>query len=166
MGPVNRSAIFFGMAATLLVAGRADASLLFSDNFDGEAYELNATLDNWTVTGGTVDLIGSGTPFDFGALAGNGKYVDLDGSSFDAGIATSSSFLFANGTTYTLSFDLAGNQRGAGLDRARPIRLVRCSSGASRSVTPCRSRHTASRSLVTAAPPRLRSVVWAATTSG
>ncbi len=65
-------------------------------------------LSGWTVSGGTVDLIGVG-----GAdlIPGNGSYVDLDGST--------SSGLFSNnvnligGTTYTFSFDLAGSQRGS-----------------------------------------------------
>jgi hypothetical protein len=60
------------------------------------------------VSGGTVDLIGNGY-FDF--LPGNGLYVDMDGSTVNAGMMTSDSFTFIEGALYTLTFDLAGNHR-------------------------------------------------------
>jgi hypothetical protein len=90
--------------------------IVFSDNFDSENggnEALNYTgFANWTVTDGTVDLIGNGGPFDF--LPGNGLYVDLDGSTYDAGImATSVGIHFAAGEQYTLTFDVAGNNRTA-----------------------------------------------------
>jgi hypothetical protein len=66
------------------------------------------------VPSGSVDLIGatpSGTSFDF--FPGNGGYVDLDGSTSQAG-TLSTLTTFAAGT-YTLSFDLGGNARGDGV---------------------------------------------------
>ena len=61
----------------------------------------------------SVDLIGVGGGFDF--IMGHGGYIDLDGSSGSnnnpAGQLTSKT-VFGPGT-YTLTFDLAGNRRGA-----------------------------------------------------
>ena len=64
---------------------------------------------NWTVSDGSVDMIGAGTSWDL--LPGNGKYLDMDGSTGDAGKITSISMALAPGD-YVLSFDIAGNQRG------------------------------------------------------
>jgi hypothetical protein len=96
-------------ATALLAAGAASATTVFSDNFDANALGLNATPAGWTVTGGTVDIIGTGF-FDF--LPGNGKYLDMDGSTGQAGTISRSLNLVA-GTPYLLSFDLAGNHRNA-----------------------------------------------------
>ena len=55
----------------------ANAGVIFSDNFNAEnggTGVLNYnSFNNWTVTDGTVDLIGNGF-FDF--YPGNGLYVD------------------------------------------------------------------------------------------
>lgn len=81
---------------------------VFSDSFDSYGYEINWTGGGvWSIADGTVDLIGEGTPYDFGL--GHGKYVDLDGNG-DPGVLTSPSFMLLPGMTYTLQFDLAGNQ--------------------------------------------------------
>ena len=89
----------------------SQAITVFSDNFDTDALGLNKTTFNggWTVTSGTVDLIGQGGVFDF--LPGNGRYVDLDGSTSFSG-SFDNQVPFSALTTYTLSFDLAGSQRG------------------------------------------------------
>ena len=95
------------------------AAVIFSDNFDTETVGLNSTPSQWTVTNGTVDTIGSGF---FDLLPGNGNYIDLDGSTSDAGNMTSIALTLSPGVNYTLLFDLAGSQRGdsntvrAGLD--------------------------------------------------
>jgi hypothetical protein len=90
----------------------AHATTLFSDNFNSEHGGVGALnyngFANWTVSGGTVDLIGNGF-FDF--YPGNGLYVDLDGSTRQAGTMTSSSLTLGPGS-YVLSFDLGGSQRG------------------------------------------------------
>ncbi|RYG24849.1 PEP-CTERM sorting domain-containing protein [bacterium] len=93
--------------AAVAAGAQADITSL-SDNFDAEAYGLNQyTFTNWDVTDGSVDVIGEGL---YPQVSGGGKYVDLDGSSNDAGILTTKS-AFAPGT-YTLKFSLAGSQRG------------------------------------------------------
>lgn len=88
------------------------ATPLFSDNFDSYgATQFNWTppaLSGWTVSGGTIDLIAAGPPI----FPGLGSYVDLDGSSLSSGLLSNSVSL-VGGTTYTLSFDLAGSHQGS-----------------------------------------------------
>lgn len=98
---------------TALLATAAHASPVFSDDFEGNALALNRTPTGWTTSGGTVDVIGGGT---FGYLcAGSGTCIDLDGSTMQAGVLSHDIGLLG-GSTYTLSFDLAGNRRGAGTE--------------------------------------------------
>lgn len=104
---MSKSTRLAAALTTLLVAGTANATIVFSDNFDANALALNGTPSGWTVSDGTVDIIGTGS-FDF--LPGNGKYIDMDGSTGNAGVISRSLSLVA-GTPYVLSFDLAGNQR-------------------------------------------------------
>jgi len=109
-----RTAIISATMVIGLSAG-AQAAVIFMDDFNAEnggTGALNyAGFANWTVSGGTVDLIGNGF-FDF--QPGNGLYVDMDGSTSNAGkIETSASFNLIPGTLYELSFDLAGNHRNA-----------------------------------------------------
>jgi hypothetical protein len=114
---INRAYILAATAAAgLAMAASAHASVVFSDNFNTYAYQLDWTPPPavWTAPGpGTVDLIGettSGTAFDF--YPGNGGYVDLDGSNSIAGtLETADSF---GAGTYTLVFDLGGNARNDG----------------------------------------------------
>jgi hypothetical protein len=91
----------------------AQAAPVFSDNFDSYAADqlnwIPPVLSGWTITNGSVDIIGSGGSYDF--LPGNGSYVDLDGGSAHSGKLSHTLSLLA-GHTYTLSFDLAGSQRG------------------------------------------------------
>jgi len=99
------------LLSLVLVPGlHASGTVVFSDNFDtenGGKAALNYTgFANWTVTGGgTVDLIGNGS-WDF--LPGHGMYVDLDGSTLNAGLMAHVQSL--NAGSYVFSFDLAGNQ--------------------------------------------------------
>jgi hypothetical protein len=67
---------------------------------------------------GTVDLIGNGF-FDF--YPGNGLYVDLDGSTWNAGLLRSTT-LPLNPGTYTLEFMLGGSTR-------RDVNIVHVSLG-------------------------------------
>jgi hypothetical protein len=103
-----------GVLAALQMSS-AKADVVFSDNFNSYAYQLNwVPPANWTVPGqGAVDLIGettTQTQFDF--YPGNGGYVDLDGSNGLPGtLQTTMSFTAGS---YTLSFDLGGNARGDG----------------------------------------------------
>jgi hypothetical protein len=94
-------------AALALASGSLGAQTLFFDDFNDETPGLNRTPTGWTVINGTVDIIGSGpngTLFD--ARPGNGYYIDLDGSTNNAGLLSSTALSFAAGTTYELSFDL------------------------------------------------------------
>lgn len=107
---------FSAVGVVALGAKSQAATVLFQDNFDTDTLALNATPPGWTVTnagsGGSVDLIGShgGTLYDL--LPGNGVYVDMDGSNNHQGrLRTVATFNFVPGVTYTLSYDLAGNQR-------------------------------------------------------
>lgn len=106
-------------AALALGASSAFGATVFSDTFDSEgtpgATDLNyAGFTQWSVGGGTVDLVLSG---DFGITCPGaaGKCVDLDGSTSDAGVMASSGISFVPGT-YILTFDYTGNQRGGADD--------------------------------------------------
>lgn len=112
-GTVRGIAIRGVLAGALVgVAGASHAGMIFSDNFDAEnggVAQLNYNgFANWQVNNGTVDLIGNGT-FDF--LPGNGLYVDMDGSTGDAGQLLSTAPIILGPGSYNLSFDLAGNRR-------------------------------------------------------
>ncbi len=89
------------------------ATILLEDNFNTEnggsgALNYNS-FANWDVTGGTVDLIGNGY-YDY--RPGNGLYVDLDGSSWNAGRLESKTTFALSPGTYELRYDIAGSQRG------------------------------------------------------
>ena len=97
------------LAATLPAA--ASATVIFEDNFDTETFALNGSLSNWTVSKGTIDVIGTGY---FDLYPGNGRYLDMDGSTMNAGrIDTKTTFGFTVGATYTLSFSYGKNGFGA-----------------------------------------------------
>jgi hypothetical protein len=98
------------LAAAMLLGATsfANATVLFTDNFNTETQALNGSLSNWTVTNGTIDVIGAPAFFDF--YPGNGNYLDMDGSSSDAGkITTNSSFNLIAGQQYAISFDFGKN---------------------------------------------------------
>jgi len=106
-----------------LISISANAGIIFEDNFDSEVpdalvysgSDTNYTsFTNWSVSDGTVDLVAHG---DWGlTCAGStGKCVDLDGSSGNAGVFTSSDLTLAAGT-YSLSFAISGNQRNGSTD--------------------------------------------------
>ena len=92
----------------------ASADTLFFENFDSEnggIWALDyASFAEFDIISGTVDLIGNGSPYDF--LPGNGLYVDLDGSTQNAGLMLATPIALTTPGDYVLSFDLAGNQRG------------------------------------------------------
>lgn len=98
-------------AAAMLSAGQAGAAVLLSDNFNSETQGLNQTsFANWAVTGGSVDVIGTGF---FDLYPGNGNYVDLAGSTGTGGTLTSKqSYSIAPGESFDLKFDLGGSARG------------------------------------------------------
>lgn len=86
----------------IVAAAPAQAAVVLSENFNSVPQSLNATNvgSYFSVTQGTVDVIGAGSSWNF--YPGNGTYVDLDGSTLQLG--TISSAAFGPGT-YTLSFD-------------------------------------------------------------
>lgn len=94
----------------------SQAAVIFEDNFNGEnggSADLNYdNFSNWKVSNGTVDLIGNGS-WDY--YPGNGLYVDLDGSTGDAGKMTSRNFTLAPGN-YEMNFTLRGSKVGSVTD--------------------------------------------------
>ena len=97
-----------------IFAGSSRAAPIFFDNFDSYTPGLSWPGEgNWTVTEQSVDLIGVGTAWDL--LPGNGLYLDMDGSTGNAGTIESISIPLAPGD-YIFSYDIAGNQRGGGDD--------------------------------------------------
>jgi hypothetical protein len=108
---MKRYVVLFAFIIACLIPGTSRAVPLFGDNFNTETLALNYTgFANWTVSNGTVDLIGNPSFFDL--QPGNGRYVDLDGSTSQAGTMTSSALTLTGGVTYDLTFSLAGSQRG------------------------------------------------------
>ena len=105
-------AFMVALLLAILPAG-ASAGVVFSDNFNSYAYQLNwVPPANWTSPGpGTVDLIGqTTTQTAFNFYPGNDGYVDLDGSNAVSGtLQTNISFLPG---VYDLTFSLGGNARG------------------------------------------------------
>jgi len=96
------------VAASLAVGAHAAAvTTVYKDDFNADPVGEQVTPIGWAVDGGTVDILGNGGQ---DPLPGNGRYVDLDGSTDGlAGVMSKTFTGLANGT-YTLSFYLAGNQ--------------------------------------------------------
>jgi hypothetical protein len=109
-----KRSILAAACAVTLAALPAQAATIFFDDFNTEngGVELfnYPAFANFAVSDGTVDLIGGGGPNDL--LPGNGMYVDLDGSTRDAGVMTSVGIAAPAGD-YQLRFDMAGSQRGS-----------------------------------------------------
>lgn len=99
----------------------ANATTVFSEDFDGDATNAAGSVFNYTgfgqfsVDAGSVDLISSG---DFGITCVAGGCIDLDGSTF--GSTPTSNFvstaLDLGPGSYTLSFDASANQRNGDSD--------------------------------------------------
>jgi len=90
--------------------------------------ELNFTaFQNWSVTGGRVDLLGNGF---FDVLPGNGLYVNLAGTSapHDGVMTSKSAFPIVSGHDYRLSVKLAGNQVNPDSGAAVQVSVVGASS--------------------------------------
>jgi hypothetical protein len=107
----NPLVVLFAILLLLMGTQMAFAAPILQDDFDSENSGTGVlnynSFANWTVSNGTVDLIGNGF-FDFYPV--NGLYVDLDGSTGNAGLFASK-MTFAPGS-YLVSFDLGGSQRG------------------------------------------------------
>ncbi len=91
-------------------------AVLLAEDFNQEndvRYRLNYTrFAQWTVADGTVDLVGT-PPFDDFLPASQGMYVDLDGSTHDAGTLESRTVFDLRRGRYQLTFKLAGTPRPA-----------------------------------------------------
>lgn len=106
----------FGAAAGLFaISTTGQASVVFSDTFDSYKPMLHWTGANgWTISSGTVDLVKSASSGPNHIICFDaGNCVVLDGSSNRSGLLMNGLSLAA-GTTYTLSFELGGNERISG----------------------------------------------------
>ena len=110
----SRFAAPLTVAALMAAAPAAQAGVLFTDNFNNESgsNELNFnSFDNWSVSAGTVDYIRSGVQYGINCVGGMGGCVDLDGSTNNAGVMTSTTvYNLTAGLTYLFSLDVSGNQ--------------------------------------------------------
>lgn len=110
-----KSLLLAGAVALSMSTAASAATIIFSDDFDSETLKNNGSLSNWNVSNGTIDVIGVGGPFDL--YLGNGRYVDMDGSTRNAGrIETKSAFELIAGQTYELTFMYGRNTRGNNVD--------------------------------------------------
>jgi hypothetical protein len=109
---MKKAMLFLG---AFLFAGSSSAAInSLVDDFEGEGVSgtvLNySSFNNWNVLDGTVDLKKTGT---YGVTCNGSSYcVDLDGSTFDAGILESKESFVAG--DYRVNFSFSGNQRGDG----------------------------------------------------
>ena len=145
------------VALGLMWAQASQAAVVFSDDFNSTAQGLNqAVFANWTVTQGSVDVIGDGGPYAF-LPVGNGNYVDLNGSTGQPGQLTTN-MTFGAGT-YVVSFDLAGSQGGVGsIDpTSKTTQIAFSIGGATQSLTlnPLSPLTTYSFTFTTTAPGQL-----------
>jgi hypothetical protein len=92
----------------------ATASTVFSENFDELTPGPNQTsAGSFSVTMGNIDIVGGDNGSFFPALCvspASGNCLDMDGNT--PGALESGPLALVAGTTYTLSFDLLGSQRG------------------------------------------------------
>jgi hypothetical protein len=96
------------VAGSLFCAGTANAQTIFADNFDADGpLNLNFTnFINWDVSDGTVDLIGQTF---FNLYPGFGNFVDMDGSSGNAGTLTTKTTFNLDPGDYVFRFLLGKN---------------------------------------------------------
>ena len=100
------------LAASLAASPTALGDLVFFDDFDSSnggvgALNFHSFADGWTITSGSVDLIGNGY---YDLVPGHGLYLDLDGST-GQGATLTRQFALGPGS-YQLDYLLAGSQRG------------------------------------------------------
>lgn len=102
------------IALATITISPASAAVVLSDTFEGEALGTpQTTFSNFTVESGSVDVVGSGDIFGLPCAGGSSRCVDLDGSTNAGGtIISTNSFAYAANSLVSLSFDLAGSQRG------------------------------------------------------
>ncbi|MCA8867166.1 MAG: VPLPA-CTERM sorting domain-containing protein [Rhodobacteraceae bacterium] len=114
-----RISLFSGvLGCAIALAGAAQSATLFSEDFSDEATNYGTTLnfaafDQFSVSAGTVDLINIA---GFGITCQTTGCVDLDGSTRDSGLMSSTVLNFVTGVQYMFSATLSGNQRSGGPD--------------------------------------------------
>ena len=99
---------FFAALCVSLISAAAHADMVFSDNFDSNAVGPNKIPAGWTVSDGTVDVIGPGY---FDLYPGNGAHIDLDGSTGNAGVLSRQLNLIG-GIDYLATLMIGGSLRG------------------------------------------------------
>lgn len=112
-------------AAMVLSASAHAAAPVFTENWDEDWVAtsnggLNFTPPGWNVSNGTVDIVPEANTFYF-LPAANGEYIDLDGSSGQAGTLWRVVSVPADGL-YSMTFELAGNARN-GSAEATTVKL-------------------------------------------
>jgi hypothetical protein len=128
MSKMMNKRIMLGILTAASLSFGANATIIFQDNFDTESGGKNAStqsggnsasllnytgFSNWMASDGTVDVVANGD-WDIQCAGASGKCIDLDGSTYNAGVLASNP-IFLTAGNYTLSFDISGNQR-SGLD--------------------------------------------------
>ena len=114
MATVTNSPPIIAIAmAACLSACVLEGEVIFEDDFDSENDRAGVVnyedFDKWDVVEGSVDLIGNDF-YDF--FPGNGLYVDLDGTTSEAGTLSTKAALSLEAGAYTLGFWLAGPHVG------------------------------------------------------
>lgn len=96
-------------AAVLSLGTAASAATIFFDDFDTEfgvpVNTVTKPLANWSITSGSVDVVGDGSSFPW---CGVGRCLDMNGNS-QGRIETTLTGLTA-GKKYFLTFDFGNNQ--------------------------------------------------------
>ena len=112
---ITKFALYFIAGLAFLSGSQgARANLVFNGSFEigadpGSFTTLNAvdnSIPGWTVTGGSVDYIGS-----YWQASNGVRSLDMDGYNA-AGAIASQTFATVAGLAYWVSFDLAGNTDG------------------------------------------------------
>jgi hypothetical protein len=102
--------------AAVAFTSAANAAVIFEDNFDAIGAPGVSTLNwggnaDWSIVNGTVDLVSDPNIWGISCEDGQGKCIDLDGSTGNAGELRTASLVWSSGQTFTVEFDLSGNQR-------------------------------------------------------
>jgi hypothetical protein len=101
-------------AAMFTLSVPAHAVVLYSDNFDANVQGLNAAPSGWTVSNGTVDIIGTPGAFPWYPTTN----IDMNGSTSDGGkITTLATFNLVAGQQYKISFDYGNNKNSNGVEQ-------------------------------------------------
>ncbi|PKF61123.1 hypothetical protein CW745_12535 [Psychromonas sp. psych-6C06] len=110
-------ALLLGTMATV-----AHSTVMFEDDFNSyqEGTYTTTIGSNWKVNKGSIDIVAPGGSWESLNQPGYMGFVDLDGSTGESGkIVSSDKFFFELNMNYQLTFDLAGDQRNDGENRAR-----------------------------------------------